>query len=41
MPVKAWSAKRERQFEHIKIGLGERGTPEQKAEEITARTVNK
>jgi hypothetical protein len=25
MPVKAWSAKRERQYEHIKEGLEERG----------------
>lgn len=41
MPVKAWSAKRERQYEHIKEGLEERGTPDGKAEEIAARTVNK
>ncbi len=41
MPVKAWSAKRERQYEHIKEGLEERGTPEETAEEIAARTVNK
>jgi hypothetical protein len=41
MPQKAWSAKRERQYEHIKDGLKERGTPEDKAEEIAARTVNK
>lgn len=38
---KAWSAKRERQYEHIKGGLEERGTSEKKAEEIAARTVNK
>jgi plasmid stabilization system protein ParE len=38
---KAWSAKRERQYEHIKDGLEDRGTPEKKAEEIAARTVNK
>ena len=37
----AWSAKRERQYEHIKEGLEERGTSEKKAEEIAARTVNK
>lgn len=37
----AWSAKRERQYEHIKDGLEERGTSEDKAEEIAARTVNK
>ncbi len=41
MPVKAWSAKRERQYEHIKDGLEERGTGEDLAEEIAARTVNK
>ena len=41
MPPKAWSAKRERQYEHIKEGLEERGTREPKAEEIAARTVNK
>ena len=41
MPVKAWSAKRERQYEHIKEGLLERGAGEGKAEEIAARTVNK
>jgi plasmid stabilization system protein ParE len=41
MPVKAWSPKRERQYEHIKEGLEERGTSEDTAEEIAARTVNK
>ncbi len=41
MPQRAWSAKRERQYEHIKEGLRERGTSEDKAEEIAARTVNK
>ena len=41
MPQKAWSAKRERQYEHIKEGLRERGTSTDKAEEIAARTVNK
>lgn len=41
MPQEAWSPKRERQFEHIKEGLLERGTHEDKAEEIAARTVNK
>lgn len=41
MPQNAWSAKRERQYEHIKEGLVERGTNEDKAEEIAARTVNK
>jgi hypothetical protein len=41
MPQEAWSAKRERQYEHIKEGLRERGTSKDKAEEIAARTVNK
>jgi len=38
---KSWSAKRERQYEHIKEGLLERGKTEDLAEEIAARTVNK
>jgi plasmid stabilization system protein ParE len=41
MPQSAWSPKRERQYDHIKEGLLERGTREDKAEEIAARTVNK
>ena len=41
MPQKAWSAKRERQYEHIEESLAERGTPKKKAKEIAARTVNK
>jgi plasmid stabilization system protein ParE len=41
MPQGAWSPKRERQYEHIKESLGDRGTNEDKAEEIAARTVNK
>ena len=41
MPQRAWSKKRERQYEHIKEGLEDRGTSEDKAEEIAARTVNK
>src|SRR4051794_17308494 len=41
MPQQSWSRKRERQYEHIKEGLRERGTNEDKAEEIAARTVNK
>src|SRR3954463_3018937 len=41
MPQKAWSAKRERQYEHIKEGVLERGDDEDTAEEIAARTVNK
>jgi plasmid stabilization system protein ParE len=41
MPPKAWSEKRERQYEHIEDSLEDRGTSEDKAEEIAARTVNK
>ena len=41
MPQKAWSPKRERQYEHIKEGLVERGRDEDTAGEIAARTVNK
>ena len=41
MPQQAWSAKRERQYEHIKEGLEDRGRSEGTAEEIAARTVNK
>ena len=33
--------KRERQYEHIKAGLKDRGRSEDVAEEIAARTVNK
>ncbi|GAA2250562.1 MULTISPECIES: plasmid stabilization protein [Kitasatospora] len=35
------SPKRERQYEHIKEGLLDRGRDEETAEEIAARTVNK
>jgi hypothetical protein len=38
---RAWSDKRERQYEHIREGLMERGRSEDTAEEIAARTVNK
>jgi plasmid stabilization system protein ParE len=41
MPQRAWSDKRERQYEHIKEGLLEHGTGEDRAEEVAARTVNK
>ena len=41
MPQQPWSRKRERQYEHIKEGLEERGRPEKTAEQIAARTVNK
>ena len=41
MPRNQWSDKRERQYEHIKESLKERGEDEDTAEEIAARTVNK
>jgi hypothetical protein len=41
VPQQAWSAKRERQYGHIKEGLREHGKSEPVAEEIAARTVNK
>ena len=41
MPQEAWSAKRERQYKHIKSNLKEQGASEDKSEEIAARTVNK
>jgi hypothetical protein len=41
MPQQGWSRKRERQYDHIKEGLTERGRGEDEAEEIAARTVNK
>jgi plasmid stabilization system protein ParE len=41
MPRQQWSDKRERQYEHVKEGLLERGEDEDTAEEIAARTVNK
>ena|ERR1051325_5385768 len=39
MPQSKWGDKRERQYEHIKESLEERGRP--RAKEIAARTVNK
>jgi plasmid stabilization system protein ParE len=41
MPQRAWSEKRERQYEHIRDSLEDRGTAEKKAKSIAARTVNK
>ena len=41
MPQRAWTQKRERQYEHIKEVLRERGEDADTAEEIAARTVNK
>ena len=41
MPRRAWTAKDERQYEHVKESEEERGRSEDRAEEIAARTVNK
>ncbi len=41
MPQNTWSAKRERQYTHIKDALIDRGKPLPLAEEIAARVVNK
>ena len=41
MPREAWSAKRERQYEHIKESEEKEGRSEKRAKEIAARTVNK
>jgi hypothetical protein len=41
MPQSAWSAKRERQYEHIKKSERKQGRSAKRAKEIAARTVNK
>ena len=41
MPQKAWSDKRERQYEHIKDSAKKQGKTTERAKEIAARTVNK
>lgn len=41
MPQEAWSAKRERQYEHVKDSELDSGRSEDLAKEIAARTVNK
>ncbi|HKY51153.1 MAG TPA: hypothetical protein VJP45_07840 [Candidatus Limnocylindria bacterium] len=41
MPRKTWSPKRERQYEHIKENVKERGRSEETAERIAAATVNR
>ena len=41
MPTDSWSAKRERQYEHVKAGVQQSGRSEKVAEQIAARTVNK
>ena len=41
MPQRAWSNKRERQYEHIKASEQKQGRSTKRAKEIAARTVNK
>jgi hypothetical protein len=41
MPNKVWSAKRERQYLHVRDSLLEQGKAELLADEIAARVVNK
>jgi hypothetical protein len=41
MPQEQWSDKRERQYEHVKSGLKDRGYQDGTAKQIAARTVNK
>src|SRR5689334_17396249 len=41
MPQKAWSDRRERQYEHIKESELDQGRSTKRAKEIAARTVNK
>jgi hypothetical protein len=41
MPQQAWSAKRERQYEHVKESERKQGRSPKRAKEIAARTVNK
>ena len=41
MPQRAWSDKRERQYEHVKESELEQGRSTKRAKEIAARTVNK
>jgi hypothetical protein len=41
MPQQSWSAKRERQYEHVKDSEKKQGRSTKRAKEIAARTVNK
>jgi len=41
MPQQAWSAKRERQYEHIKKSEKKQGSSTKRAKQIAAATVNK
>jgi hypothetical protein len=41
MPQRAWSNKRERQYQHVKESEKKQGRSTKRAKEIAARTVNK
>jgi hypothetical protein len=41
MPVKSWTAKDERQYDHVKEGALDDGMSEPRAKELAARVVNK
>jgi len=41
MPQKAWSNKRERQYEHIKDSAKKQGASTKRAKQVAAATVNK
>jgi hypothetical protein len=41
MPARQWTAKDERQYEHIKASESKRGRSSKRAKEIAAATVNK
>jgi hypothetical protein len=41
MPQRAWSNKRERQYEHVKSSARKRGASMKRAKQIAAATVNK
>jgi len=41
MPQRAWSNKRERQYEHIKDSAKKRGASTKRAKQVAAATVNK
>ncbi len=41
MPPQAWSAKRERQYDHIKSSAKKQGRSTKRAKQIAAATVNK
>ncbi|HXV63199.1 MAG TPA: Rho termination factor N-terminal domain-containing protein [Vicinamibacteria bacterium] len=41
MPRESWTDKEERQYQHIKESVIERGRSEDRAAEVAARTVNK